>query len=171
MVKFHFFQFFPGFWLIAPLNWGTQKKCLGIFCSYACLLSTLQISAKSPKGSPRNSRSREVFLFFYFFYYYGHHDSGTHICVCRDQKGRGFAGFLAHSSLKLGHLEKNLGQFVAMHVLYLPCKFQRNRSMGVREIRDRARFFLWAPRQSYPYAHLSGPKGAWLCRFFGSQFP
>jgi hypothetical protein len=39
---------------------------------------------------------------------YGHHDSGTHICVCRGTKGAWFCRFWAHSSLKLGHLEKKL---------------------------------------------------------------
>src|SRR5208282_1333353 len=84
----------------SSLKLGHLEKSLGVFCSYECPLSTLQISAKSSQGSPINLKSREVF--------YGHNDSGTHICVCRGQKGRGFCRFLLHSSLKLGHLEKSL---------------------------------------------------------------
>ena len=52
------------------LNLGRLEKSLGVICRYAWPLSTLQISAKSPQGSPRNSRSREVFLFCLFFLFF-----------------------------------------------------------------------------------------------------
>src|SRR5208282_1628890 len=46
----------------SSLKLGHLEKSLGVFCSYECPLSTLQISAKSPQGSPRNVKSREVFF-------------------------------------------------------------------------------------------------------------
>jgi hypothetical protein len=52
----------------SSLKLGHLEKGLEVVCSSTWPLTTLQISAKTPHGSPRNSRSREVFLFFI----YGH---------------------------------------------------------------------------------------------------
>ena len=75
-------------------------------------------------------------------------------------------------SLKLGHLEKKFGFcFVDMNVLYLPCKCQRNRPKGLREIRDRARFFcmfLWAPTIVVPIYSFVGAKRGVALPVFGS---
>jgi hypothetical protein len=38
--------------------------------------------------------------------------------------------------------EKSLGYFEALNDLYAPCEFQQNRPKGLREIRDREKFFF-----------------------------
>src|SRR5208282_4213665 len=48
-----------------------EKKFRG-FCRYECPLPTLQISAESSQGSPRNSRSREVFLYVFLYVFRSH---------------------------------------------------------------------------------------------------
>src|SRR5208282_5899225 len=82
------------------LKLGHLEKSLGVFCRYECPLPTLKISAESPQGSSRNSRSREVF--------YGHPCPYIRLS---GPKGAWLCRFLAHNSLKLGHLKNSLGVF------------------------------------------------------------
>src|SRR5208282_1412306 len=88
------------------LKFGHLEKGLGVFCRYDCPLPTLKILAESPQGSPRNSRSREVFLFFCFLW-----APRCPYIRLSGPKGAWLCRFLAHNSLKFGHLEKGLGVF------------------------------------------------------------
>ena len=73
-------------WLVATSNGiGAEKKWREYFEALDNVYSLCEFQQNRPKCH-RKTRDRARFL-------YGHHDSGTHIFVCRDQKGRGFADF------------------------------------------------------------------------------
>src|SRR5208282_1083824 len=129
------------------LKLGHLEKSLGIFCRYECPLPTLKISAKSPQGSPRNSRSREVFLYVCFLWA---PTIVVPIYAFVGAKGGVALPVLAHNSLKLGHLEKKFGGFCRYECPLPTLKILAESPQGSpRNSRSREVFlyvcFLWAP--------------------------
>ena len=118
------------------LKLGQLEKSWGIFCSSVWPLSTLQILAKSPQGSPRNSRSREVF-------FYGHQRcpyirlSGPTTPLFGQNLGRG--------SLKWHWSGKKFGgYFEGLDDLYAPCEFQQNHPMVFGKFATARSFFFFS---------------------------
>ena len=75
---------------------------------------------------------------------------GAHIFVCQARPRPFLARILVVAPSNGIGAEKMLGYFEALDDLYPHCEFQQNRPIGLREIRDRAKFslFLFFSRMS-----------------------